>query len=77
MGVFFKLFDNSPKTPFKKILPNRTPEKKHFTLEKEWSVRRDCELTRVPPARLAFQAGIASLPRFSQKLGSLLGFKSQ
>ncbi len=27
------------------------------------------------PARLAFQAGFASLPRFSQKLGSLLGFK--
>ena len=25
------------------------------------------------PARLAFQAGVASLPRFSQKLGSLLG----
>ena len=32
-----------------------------------------CELTR-SPARLAFQAGDASLPYFYQKLGSLLGY---
>jgi hypothetical protein len=72
---FFQIFRQLNENSVQKIFafPNtgeKTPHSKKVKRAK--GLRIDSRA----PARLAFQAGTTSLPRFSQKLGSLLGFKS-